>query len=90
MSVKMAEQGTLGRLVCSSPETRKALVKTVRINLSRTQRDSQKFRGNKETLKDSLNMVEIRCGILIDLDSIHFPSTAKVLRMATKIPDAGI
>lgn len=35
-------------------------------------------------------MVEICCGILIDPDSIHFPSTAKVLRMATKIPDAGI
>lgn len=33
--------------VCSSPETLQDLVKTVRINLSKTQSDSQKFRANK-------------------------------------------
>ena len=87
----VTENGRIGNLgFCSSPETLKDLVKTVRINLSRTERDSQKFRENRKMLKDSLNRVEIQCGILVDPDVIHFPSIVKFLRMAARIPDAGV
>lgn len=86
MSLTMAEQRTLG--FCSSLETLKDLVKTVRI--SRIDRDSQTFRESRKMLKDSLNRGEIHCGILVDPDIIHFPSIVKFLRMAAHIPDASI
>ena len=82
----MGQSSLLG--FCSSPETLKDLVKTV--SISRTEKDSQKFRENRKILKDSLNRVEIHCGLLVDLDVIHFPSIVKFLRMPAHIPDAGI
>lgn len=63
------------------------------MNLTRTQRDSQKFRAIKRTLnqkKDNLNVVEDLCGILTDRSPIPLPSTVEVLKMPAHTLDMHI